>query len=290
MNKRILAAAGAVASFVATAAFAEEDLRAAQVYDIKVTVKTTQATRGSLSAKKNPFLDGESGSIVYRKQASQTWTGVLWGCGCETIEGSWRTLDDNPAVVAGVVIWNSKKPNDIILLDDLRWHVLNAIDQKGDKCECAWTIGESDDDSAAFLAFSGFGTLSLATEKDEEGALMLRECESVLSSVSGNVAGWVPSPELVTAGKEAVCTFCGVKEAGEESTSERAVAWSYCPCTDFGGGEDSFAAVSGTWSFKYSSTLSKKLMKTSSILDAYTKFPSNVRTAVAEKIFETKAE
>jgi len=277
MKQAMMAAGLALMPIFALTTVADEDSRAAQVYDIKVSVKTTQGKTGKISPKKNPFVS-QSETVMYRKQASQTWTGVAWGCGCESAFGRWTTLH-NDDIVAGIVIWNSKKPYDIVLLDDINWHVMNAIDETGNKCECAWTIGESDDDSAAFLAFSGFGSITFYGGT----------CGHVISSVSGNVAGWVPPPaRKTTTSKPVSCTFCGSGGGEEETVIESAVAWAFCNCVDFGGGDDSFTAVSGTWSMKYNKSLSAKLMSKTSILDVYTKFPSAVKKAVSDKIAEVK--
>ena len=251
--KRIMIATMLVCSCM-TVAIGEETLPEAQVYDIKITVKTTVAVKGKLSPKKNPFVTDGSTSIIYRKQGSKTWKGVVWGCDCETVFGKWGTLPGNSEVVAGAVIWNTKKPYDIILLGDMNWHVMNAIDQKGDSCECAWTIGESTDMSDAFLSFAGFGKLKLKTVKDD-GNLTLDGCGSYLTSVSGNVSGWMPAPQIETPGRAAICTFCGVIDEGEDATSETAEAWNHCPCLDEGARD--FTAVSGTWSIKYNASLSK---------------------------------
>lgn len=274
-----------LAAVCMTVATGEETLPEAQVYEIKVTVKTTVANKGKLSPKKNPFVTDGSTGIIYRKQVSQTYKGITWGCDCETIFGVWGTLPGNSKVVAGSVIWNTKKPYDIILLDDMHWHVMNAIDKNGDKCECAWTIGESTDTSSAFLSFAGFGNLKLKTVKDDDGDLVLDGCGSYLTSVNGNASGWMPAPRIETPGRAAICTFCGVIQEGEDASSETAEAWSHCPCLD--DTERDFTAVSGTWSIKYNASLSKKLASSTSILDVYKSFPASVKTAVAEKIAAT---
>lgn len=265
----------------------DEYVKSAQVYEISVTVKTSIAQRGKLSPAKNPFVE-DSGSIIYRKQSTQTWKGLIWGCDCESALGKWMALGEgSSATVTGVVMWKTKKPYDIILLDDMRWHVLNAIDAQGKKCECAWTIGESSDESAAFLSFAGFGTLKLKTRKEEGGGITLGDdCRSYISSLSGTVSGWMPAPIYETAGRAAVCTFCGVVDPGEEGSVDMAVAWNYCPCLDVG--DRDFTAVSGSWTLKYNATLSKKLSKKTSILEVYSGFPASVREAVSQKINAVK--
>ena len=250
----------------------------AQVYDIKVTIKTTVAKSGKLSPKKNPFVS-DTDTVVYRSQGSQTWTGVLWGCDCETLLGTWKTIGGGSEVVAGVAIWNSKKPYQIVFLDDMKWRVLNAIEAAGGDVEVAWTIGDSSDASNAFLAFAGFGKLDVNT------AL---ECRSIIKTLSGNVAGWMPAPKSVTPGNPGVCTFCSGVVGETPDTEDSAIGWDFCPCETIGDPE--FTAVSGTWTLKYNKSLSKKLTDKSSILDVYSKFPSNVKTAVAEKIAEVSGK
>ena len=250
----------------------------AQVYDIKVTIKTTVAKSGKLSPKKNPFVS-DTDTVVYRSQGSQTWTGVIWGCDCETLLGAWKTIGGGSEVVAGVAIWNSKKPYNIVFLDDMKWRVLNAIEAAGGNVEVAWTIGDSSDASNAFLAFAGFGKLDVNTSL---------ECRSIIKSLSGNVAGWMPAPKKVTPGNPGICTFCSGLVGETPDTEEFAVAWVFCPCETIGDTE--FTAVSGTWTLKYNNSLSKKLTDQSSILDVYTKFPSNVKTAVASKIAEVSGK
>ncbi len=266
----------------------DETFPEAQVYDVKITVKTTIAKRGKLSPTKNPFVTDGSESIIYRKQGSQSYKGLVWGCDCESIFGIWGTPAGNDDVITGAVIWNTKKPYSILLCDDMHWHVMNAIDQKGDKCECAWTIGESTDDSNAFLSFAGFGKLVLKTER-EDGNLTLASCGSYIKSVSGNVTGWMPAPFITTEGREEVCTFCGVVVEGEEASEDTAVAWQHCECNAPETATD-YTAVSGTWSIKYNASLSKKLANSASIFDVYKSFPSTVKARMEEKIAEIKGE
>lgn len=276
----------ALALACAGASFAEsEDDKAAQVYDVKVTVKTTKAQTGSLSASKNAFIS-ESGKLVYRSQGSQTWNGVIWGCNCDAILGEWTVINQSLGIVAGCVIWNKKSPYTIIFDENINWRLLNAIDKNGTKCEGAWTIGDSSDTSNAFLSFAGFGTLTLSTEKND-GDLSIADCMSYVKSISGNVAGWMPAPYVTTPGKKGVCTFCSA-EPDEEDQTDYATAWSFCDCAEFG--DSDFTAVSGTWSIKYNASLSKKLRDSTSILDVYKKFPDSVEASVAAKISETLGE
>lgn len=269
----------------ATCAAAVEDDKAAQVYDVKVIIKTTTAKKASISASKNAFVS-ENDTIIYRTQGSKTWNGVIWGCSCDAILGSWTVINQNLGIVAGCVIWDKKSPNTIIFDEDIHWRLLNAIDKTGTKCEGAWTIGDSSDDSNAFLSFAGFGTLSLSTEKSD-GDLAIADCMSYVKTISGNVAGWMPAPYVTTPGKKGNCTFCSAEE-DEEDEKNYASAWDFCDCAEFG--DVDFTAVSGTWSIKYNAQLSKKLRDSTSILDVYKKFPKSVEESVATKIAETLGE
>lgn len=284
MKKTTLALA--LAAAVGSQVFAEtEEDKAAQVYDVKVTIKTTIAKKAKLSASKNPFIS-ESDSIVYRAQGSQSWNGVIWGCSCDAILGSWTVINQGLGIVAGCVIWDKKAPHSIIFDEDIHWRLLNAIDKNGNKCEGAWTIGDSSDTSNAFLSFAGFGTLFLSTEKID-GDLTMADCMSYVKSISGNVAGWMPAPYVTVEGKKGKCTFCS-SEPDDEDETNYATAWNFCDCAEFG--DSDFTAVSGTWSIKYNAALSRKLRDSTSILDVYSKFPKTVEASVSAKIAETLGE
>lgn len=265
--------------------YAAEEDKAAQVYDVKVTLKTTMAKKASVSALKNAFVS-ENATIVYRTQGSQTWSGVIWGCSCDAILGKWTVINQSQGIVAGCVIWDNKSPHAIIFDEDIHWRLLNAIDKAGTKSEGAWTIGDSSDSSNAFLSFAGFGTLALSTEK-VDGNLMIADCMSYVKNISGNVAGWMPAPYVTTYGKKGSCTFC-TSEEDEEDVNDYAAAWSFCDCAEFG--DSDFTAVSGTWQIKYNASLSKKLRNSTSILDVYKKFPDNVKASVVAKIAATLGE
>lgn len=284
MNIKVMTTA--ITTLIAAAGIAKSDESvsesAAQVYNLTITVKTTAAQRGKL--KKNHPFDSSTDTVIYRKQASQKWTGLIWGCDCTTLAGKWQVIDDDVQSVAGCVIWKKTKPNDVLFLDDINWRLLNAIDKAGNKCEGSWTIGDMSDDSEAFLAFSGFGTLhtSYTTAPCEDPEV---NCTSYLKSMSGNLAGWMPAPSYTTEeGKEGSCTFCGEYTPDEEDVVDQAIAWDFCPCENLADTE--FTAVSGSWTMKYDASASRKLTENASIVQAV-KLPSNVKSRVEEKIDET---
>lgn len=284
MKKLIIAGATAAMGMAGALASEDVDVKEAQVYEIKISIKTTAAKKAKLSPKKNPFIDGEAETVVYRAQGSQRWSGIVWGCDCEAVFGRWDVIDDVAESVSGCVIWNTKSPYTILFMDDIQWRLLNAIDKQGNKCEGAWTIGDSSDESNAFLAFSGFGTVNVKAKKID-GELEITGCDGYVKSISGNVAGWMPAPSHTTEGRPADCTFCGITDPGEEDSVDMAEAWVFCECADIESLD--FTAVSGTWSMKYNSSLSKKLSNDTSILNVYKKFPSPVKSAIAGKIQET---
>ena len=289
MNKCMNVSLMAITALVAAVAEAKstdvEYSASGQGYDLTITAKTTQAKRGKLK-KKHPF-DSTTGTVVYRTQTTKKWTGVIWGCECESILGIWRMVDDS-SIACGAAIWDSRKPYSILLLDDMHWHVLNAFDKSGDKVEGAWTIGESTDDSGAFLSFAGFGTLDVkyTTSPCEDPEL---NCGSYVKTMTGNVAGWMPAPMVTTPGSKPGCTICGEVTEGEDDTTDMALAWNFCPCMDdFDSTE--LTAVSGTWTLKYNASLSQALTKEGLILSVYKKFPENVKLAITEKILELNAK
>lgn len=287
MNKCIKVSIAAVSAAFATVVEAKSSgddyTSAAQVYDLTITVKTTVAQRGKLK-KGHPF-DSSTDAVTYRKQGTQKWSGLIWGCDCEALAGKWVVVDDEAGTVAGCVIWSNAKPNNVLFIDDINWRLLNAIDKKGDKCEGSWTIGDMSSDSDAFLSFAGFGTLQIVytAQPCEDPEL---NCTSYLKSMSGNVAGWMPAPSYTTGGKEGSCTFCGEYVPGEEPTEDMATAWDFCPCEEYADIE--FTAVSGTWSIKYNASSSRKLKEKASIVDAV-KMPANVKSRVLDKIHDTRA-
>ena len=88
MNITAKMSAAALTALVAVASEAkveEEYSAAAQVYDLTVTAKTTIAQKGKL--KKNHPFNPTTDTVVYRKQGTRKWTGVIWGCECESILG-----------------------------------------------------------------------------------------------------------------------------------------------------------------------------------------------------------
>ncbi|MBR3923424.1 MAG: hypothetical protein IKJ45_09925 [Kiritimatiellae bacterium] len=278
MNKTLCA--GLVAFGIAVSAFAEE--KAAQVYDLTVTVKTTTAKKATLSPKRNKFIS-DSESVIYRTQATQKWKGLIWGCDCNTLMGKWEVVNEKANFVSGCVIWKTSKPYDVIFLDDINWRLLNAIDKKGDKCEGSWTLGDMSEDAPTFLTFAGFGTLQVvytaAPCEDPEV-----NCTSYLKSMTGNVAGWMPAPTFTTPGSDPHCYVCGDYEPGEEDTVEIATAWDFCPCEEYA--DIDFTAVSGTWSLKYNAAASSKLMKEGATLVKTVKLPARVEELVTEKTYE----
>lgn len=283
MNRKTTTIAMALAAtFTCTAA---EDIATAQVYQLKATVKTMTAAKARISPSSNPFMLSTE-TVIYRKPTTVTWYGFVWGCDCETVTGKWALMPNNESV-SGAVIWTASSPYSIILLDDMDWHVMGAIDKSGDRCEAAWTIGKSDDASNAFLSFAGFGTLALKTGKRGEGEIF---CTSYIQSLNGTVSGWMPAPTYFVKGKEAVCTFCGGGDEGTDDTYETAESWNFCTCAKVG--DSTFTAVSGTWKMVYNASLSKKLAseKTPSITLAYTKFPASVKRAIEAKIAAVKAD
>lgn len=282
-----IAALSAVAAAVCEAkskTSSNEPEASAQVYDLTITVKTTVAQRGKLK-KGHPF-ESSTDPVIYRKQASQKWFGLIWGCNCDALAGKWQVVDDDAGTVAGCVIWNGAKPNDVLFIDDINWRLLNAIDKTGDKCEGSWTIGDMSEDSEAFLAFAGFGTLqTVYTARPCEDPEL--NCTSYLKTMTGTAAGWMPAPGYKTVGKPGSCKFCGGNTPDEEDTIDIATAWDFCPCEEYA--DVDFTAVSGTWTLKYNAATSKKLTDKASIIDAGTKMPSSVKDQVENKIKETSA-
>ena len=124
MTQKTIIAAFAAALFAAPAFAAEEYEAAAQVYDLTVSIKTTQAAKAKLSPKKNPFITDGTVQTVYRKQGTQKWTGVLWGCECEAVMGQWGLINGG-STVAGAAIWNTALVVGGYVLGE-NWHIVEA--------------------------------------------------------------------------------------------------------------------------------------------------------------------
>lgn len=240
---------------------------AAQVYDVCLNIKTTAAATATINNKTNPFLGEEKEFVIYRKEASKTWKGLIWGCNCEAIDGVWRETGTeylDRKSIEGCVMWDTKTKQPVFMGDgsDLAdvasvpgtgwtWRFINAIDKSGKKCEGVWTIAQEgpaceENDELFNFQGAGFGSLCLASDLG---------CTSYIKSISGNFAGWMKAPSANTDDNWSGCTFCGYEK--EEGVCAYATAWEYCDC--YGILKEAETAAYGTWKISYNSGLSKKL-------------------------------
>jgi len=261
MKKLMFAAALAATGMT----FAETP--AAQVYDVCLNIKTTAAATATINNKTNPFLGEEKEFVIYRKEASKTWKGLIWGCDCEAIDGVWRETGTeylDRKSIEGCVMWDTKTKQPVFMGDgsDLAdvasvpgtgwtWRFINAIDKSGKKCEGVWTIAQEgpaceENDELFNFQGAGFGSLCLASDLG---------CTSYIKSISGNFAGWMKAPSANTDDNWSGCTFCGYQK--EEGICAYATAWEYCDC--YGILKEAETAAYGTWKISYNSGLSKKL-------------------------------
>lgn len=279
--KKLMVAAFAVAAGVAMGA-----TPTAQVYDVTLKIKSTAAASATVNNKQNPLActaeDGKVG-IVYRKQASYTWKGLVWGCGCETINGKWEIVqndcDDVEVVqgktIKGCILWDTKTKQPVYVGDgsDLTdagsvpgcgfgWKLLHAINKDGKQVEGTFSMSQygnacDENDMLFEFAGAGFGSACLDVEDGEP------TCLSYVKSISGNFAGWMKAPNKTTTTAWTGCTYCGLK--GGEMTCDFAEGWQWCDwshtCNCDTGIEPNLDATAayGTWTVKYNSGLSKKL-------------------------------
>ena len=248
----------AVAAMVAFGAFAD-----AQVYEMTITIKTTLSKSGKITpiVCDTPTSDVE----LYRKQSTVKIKGLFWGCDCETIAEPEKIQD--ATATYGYIFWNETTHK--VIEADFGWKVLNRIDKKLKKAEGTWSL---EDDTINLLG-GGFGTIKDAVSKQ---ACMITS--TIVTPMSGNVAGWMSSPEVVvTRGTDEVCEKCQVIE-GTDDVVAFAPGWSLCACDE--GSE--YTAVSGSWKLKFVASAAKQWGKVDAsvaITSVYS-FPSYVASYI----------
>ena len=220
----------------------------AQVYDVNLTVKSTACkeikfTKTIATLEGWSYSDVKGDRLSVRRQASTKIAGVIWGCECETIANpDWR-LYNGGRTIGGYVFWNVGGETCFnIFSTAFKWAVFNRIDT-GDKAEGVWALVNNDADNTVGFLGAGFGKVSGLT------------CRTVLSSMSGNFAGF-----LLAGSDASGCAFCG----GTDCT-----AWFVCPCTVNGIYDLDMTAAYGSWKIKYNKSASTKLRRTGRITQSY---------------------
>ena len=262
MKKLMIAAAAVVAG--ASVYAASSSKLEAQVYDVNLTVKSTACkeikyTKTIATLEGWNYSDVKGERLSVRKQGSTKIAGVIWGCECETIANpAWRTYN-NGRTVGGYLFWNVGGETCFnIFTTTFKWAVFNRIDT-GDKAEGVWALVNKDAYNTVGFLGAGFGKVSGTN------------CRTVLSSMSGNFAGFI------LAGSDASgCAFCG----GTDCT-----AWYVCPCTPNGIYDLSLTAAYGSWKIKYNKSASTKLRRTGRITQSY-----NFKKAGDTALLFTKVE
>lgn len=266
MKKLMIVAACAAMSGVA--------LADAQVYDMKLTVKTTKCVEGK--AKKgwltNERLGGglydKGDELVYRKQSSTVFSGVLFGCDCnESLAGQWGECDNH---WYGLTFWN--KYGEFLGgkhdATTLNWALLQRIGPAGEDLELSFDLEDATNGDDTFYFFcAGFGKAVSAYAKDTncngadpDG----NDCDSYIKSASGYFAGWMST--------ENICTYC---------TETGCDAWEFCACLGLGADVDRTVAY-GTWTLKYNKAAASKLRTRATISSAYSKFPADIKAALVK--------
>ena len=242
-----------------------------QVYDMKLSVKTTACKNGKFTKALEDlgwFIGLEKGDQVsYRKQASLTIAGVIWGCDCDAIEKPyWRDYGAQRSglhTVGGYAFWNAT-PSVAIPLQipyvKFSWALLNRIDQMK-TIEGTWMLGDPVVDEALFFLGAGFGTVKNAAN----------ECASYIQSMTGNFAGFIQGGS----GDDDGCIFCGV-------TLWDCLVAPFCWCEDTPD-TTMISAAYGSWTLKYNATASKKL-KTKYYITQVQKFNTRKLAAVEDAL------
>lgn len=255
----------------AVAAMTGAALADAQVYEYKLTLKTTTCKEGKVA--KNTYLTKMSladagDEIAYRTPASKTLMGVSWGCECADalFQNGWnnRTLSNGQSVWDGCVFWWKKESQwfggnyDAAVLT---WDMINRIGKKAADVEVSATLDDSNGEGAAELKLAGLGTIKdsikLADPTDPDSQT---DCASYIASAKGNVAGFV---------KAGIggCYYC------DDVVCD---VYDFCDCGSAGSDPDKTVAY-GTWTMKYNASASKKLRTSAKITGSYTGFPKDLK-------------
>jgi len=250
-----------LATFAATAAMAFGAFAGAQIYEMTITVKSTTAKYGKTEAVVCETPSNETG--LYRKQSTVKLKGLFWGCDCETIASPLPAA--NATDTYGYIFWNETTRE--VIAADFSWSTLNRIEKKLNKAEGAWVLANTN--NTFTLVGGGFGTV-----KDSVSKAACTIDETILTPMSGHVAGWMTLKRIVvTGGTPDDCKKCEVVSGTDEVVAV-APGWSLCYCSE----DSDFTAVSGTWKLKFLSSQSKKWGKvdaSESITNVYS-FPSYV--------------
>jgi hypothetical protein len=244
--KKLMIAVAAIAVGVTAQAKSAKNLDA-QVYDFSATVKSTackevKVTKTIATLEGVDYATVKGQKIATRKQASTKIAGVIWGCECETIANPQWRLYNGGSTIGGYLFWNaSAKEVFNIFTTTFAWAVFNRIDD-GNKAEGVWALVNNDARNVVGFLGAGFGKVSGTN------------CRTILSSMSGNFAGF-----LLAGSDASGCKFCGGIACD---------AWQICPCTPAFYDTDLTAAY-GSWKIKYNKTASNKLRKTGLITESY---------------------
>jgi len=276
MKKLMIAAAAAA---MVGGAFAD-----AQVYEYKLSLTSTTCKEGT--AAKNSYWTKVLGyakgdEISYRNKTSFTLNGLTWGCTCnEALAGQWDLTCLNPNNWFGITFWEKKADAFLGGVYDgavFDWDdgFINRIGKKCAEVEMSVQLvpGDNADPEQPFaFRLAGMGTIEDDLEYDDEDEEYL-DCESVIKSAKGSVAGWI-TPDVGIS----VCKYC-------EEYDVPCDAYVFCvdACCDhniFTTDADKTVAY-GTWTMKYNAGASKKLKKTAKITESYTGFSKNVKAALA---------
>ena len=250
MKKLMIAAA--VAAMVGSG-FAGD---APQVYDMTITVKTTQCSGkqaknvcGVLDENDNPVFN-----LYYRSQVTKKIYGKFWGCGCCTIAAP--AVYGDPEQDNGFMFWVDK---DAFHDAEMVWTKLQRVGKTGENVEGIFSLTLSDCkidkdtgdivvSESAWLDGAGYGTAKIDCDGED----------SYIKSMSGNVVGtWDAASESFTSG----CKYCG--------TEANCTAYTFCEsCCDTSDDADK-AVVFGSFTLKYNSSKTKALDKGKYIDEAY---------------------
>lgn len=250
----------------ATAAMAGAVFADAQVYDMQLTVKTTQCKQAKISkaiADLGWFNVAANDVVAFRMSATRKVAGVIWGCTCDTISvPAWRAFKGSVKTkngVSGYMFWDqTTSPYTVFQIPytTFKWVVLNRVGKSLANVEGTWVLGDQAAGESFFFVGGGFGTCTALKKyaNDCDGAYV--------KAMSGSFGGFSESVQY----EDVSCVFCG--------DASGCLVLPFCMCDP--ASTKTLTACYGTWQLKYNTTQSKRLLSKT--------FITEVRNFKGEKV------
>ena len=238
MKKLMIAALAAAAVGGAYAGCEKgEDKNCAEVYDVSMTIKTTQCkcaakttvTKNACGKEKN------TSCVAWREVTTKKVTGAIWSCTCSCdddldtdsilqVTPEWWDYETSAFDAKGNQYFWFKSGDELDAANLMTFKYLGRIGKKNDKVEAAGTFGDG-------IYFAGFGSYDTKNSR--------------VKNISGNLAGIWGAPYDCSSDDLDNPEDCPVYQLCDGDTVLDDISWT---------------AASGSFSVKYNSSKSKKLM------------------------------